>query len=93
MKSPEGDLEVKSMLESLQEDDTWPGIDYEDVSREDFLHTVHLSNMVSMARAYQTKIQAGILKPLWFNLFDKSKPSHPMALIFRYTCLVFLLNL
>lgn len=49
------DPEIELLLDTIREDGTWPGIDYEDVSREGFLHMVHLSNMVSLARAYKTK--------------------------------------
>ena len=53
MKQPVNDDRVKNILSTLKDDGTWPGIDYVDTSRIAFEHTVHLSNMVSMARAYK----------------------------------------
>ncbi|TNF45890.1 MAG: chondroitin lyase, partial [Bacteroidetes bacterium] len=42
----------------------WPGIDYVNVSNEGFEHRFHLSNMVDLGRAYQSKT----------SKFYKSKP-------------------
>jgi chondroitin AC lyase len=47
------DREVTSLLESIREDGTWPGIDYKDVSRTGFEHRLHLSHLLTLARAYQ----------------------------------------
>jgi chondroitin AC lyase len=52
------DTEIKSLTEQLQEDGTWPGIDYEDVSNEGFQHSRHYSNMVNLARAYRKSTSA-----------------------------------
>lgn len=49
------DAAVSQLLETLQADGTWPGINYQDVSRTGFEHRLHLANMVTLARAYQTK--------------------------------------
>ena len=49
------DGEVKRLIDSIREDGTWPDIDYKDVSREGFMHTRHLDNMVFLARAYKVK--------------------------------------
>jgi len=46
---------IADILATMQEDGTWPGIDYADTSRIAFRHTVHLDNMVQMARAYVNK--------------------------------------
>lgn len=46
---------VKTLVEALRPDGTWPGIDYVDVSNTGFQHSTHLSNMVEMSRAYQKK--------------------------------------
>ena len=55
MKSPVDDDEIQILIDTLKEDGTWPGIDYEDVSREGFLHRIHASNMLLLAKAYKTK--------------------------------------
>ncbi len=49
------DDEIAQLLESQQNDGTWPGINYEDVSRTGFEHRWHLSNMVDLARAYHAQ--------------------------------------
>jgi len=49
------DERIADILATMQEDGTWPGIDYADTSRIAFRHTVHLDNMVQMARAYVNK--------------------------------------
>ncbi len=49
------DSRVEQLVNSLKEDGTWPGINYEDVSNEGFEHRIHLGNMVYLARAYKTK--------------------------------------
>ena len=49
------DSKIQQLVSTLQDDGTWPGINYEDVSREGFEHRIHLGNMVVMARAYQSK--------------------------------------
>ncbi|HET8736491.1 MAG TPA: polysaccharide lyase family 8 super-sandwich domain-containing protein [Pricia sp.] len=55
LKSPASDSEIESLLETQNTDGTWPGIDYEDVSREGFRHMAHLDNMVTLARAYRSR--------------------------------------
>ena len=57
------DTEVHELLSTIQEDGTWPGINYQDVSRTAFEHRFHLDNMVRLARAYKSK----------FSNFHKSK--------------------
>ncbi|MCK3685346.1 polysaccharide lyase family 8 super-sandwich domain-containing protein [Maribellus sp. YY47] len=46
---------IENLIASIKADGTWPGIDYEDVSREGFQHARHSSNMVILARAYKSK--------------------------------------
>lgn len=53
-------MHVKNLMQTLQDDGTWPGIDYHNTGREAFQHTIHLANMVSMARAYSQ--QDGLLR-------------------------------
>ena len=55
MKSSASDAEIEVLINTLRDDGTWPGIDYQDVSREGFLHRIHLGNMLTLARAYRTQ--------------------------------------
>lgn len=57
-ESPVNDETIKTLVNSLQENGTWAGIDYEDVSREGFQHSRHSSNMVRLALAYNKKSSA-----------------------------------
>jgi chondroitin AC lyase len=47
--------EVENLLNTQRDDGTWPGINYEDVSRTGFEHRIHTGNMVTLSRAYQSK--------------------------------------
>ena len=49
------DQTVETLVNTIQQNGTWPGMDYEDVSREGFQHSRHSANMVTLARAYQSK--------------------------------------
>jgi chondroitin AC lyase len=44
--------EIEKLLTTQKEDGTWPGINYEDVSRTAFEHRIHTGNMVTLSRAY-----------------------------------------
>jgi chondroitin AC lyase len=44
---------IRTLIETIQPDGTWPGINYKDVSRTGFEHKIHLDNMLGMARAYK----------------------------------------
>lgn len=44
--------EISQLLASQREGGTWPGINYEDVSRTGFEHRFHYDNMLDLARAY-----------------------------------------
>ena len=55
MKPEVDESKISDLLNSQREDGTWPGINYEDVSRTGFEHRIHLSNMVLLARAYKKK--------------------------------------
>ena len=44
---------VRELMDTIEEDGTWPGIDYEDVSRTGFEHRSHLDNMLHLARAFR----------------------------------------
>ena len=49
------DSRIATLVETIKEDGTWPGIDYADVSRTGFQHVRHYGNLVSLARAYKNK--------------------------------------
>lgn len=53
LKGPVSEKNVEQMMNTMTDKGTWPGIDYEDVSRTGFRHAVHLNNLVLMARAYK----------------------------------------
>ena len=55
MKPAIDDAEVSKLVDSIKDNGTWPGIDYSNVSREGFEHRYHSGNMVTLARAYNTK--------------------------------------
>ena len=55
MNSTVDDAKIESLIKTFKDDDTWQGINYEDVSREGFENEIHLQNMVVLARAYKTK--------------------------------------
>lgn len=47
------DARVKALMESIEANGTWPDINYVDVSRTGFQHGEHLSNIVTLSRAYK----------------------------------------
>ncbi|EPR69230.1 hypothetical protein ADICYQ_1730 [Cyclobacterium qasimii M12-11B] len=47
------DAAIAGLLDTQNTDGTWPGINYQDVSRTGFEHYFHTSNMVSLAKAYR----------------------------------------
>jgi chondroitin AC lyase len=53
LKPAVNDQEIKTMLKEQKPDGTWPGINYEDVSRTGFEHSEHLRNMLELSRAYK----------------------------------------
>ncbi|NBC03363.1 MAG: chondroitin lyase [Bacteroidetes bacterium] len=46
------DAKVKSLVNSFRNDGTWPGINYQDLSRTGFEHRIHSDNIVTLARAW-----------------------------------------
>ncbi|NII26937.1 hypothetical protein HB364_17740 [Pseudoflavitalea sp. X16] len=44
---------IQQLVQSIQPDGTWPGINYKDVSRTGFQHKDHLENMLALARTYK----------------------------------------
>ena len=51
-RRPPRDERVKRIVETMQDDGSWPGINYEDVSNTGFQHSRHLSNMETMSLAF-----------------------------------------
>ncbi|HTE27542.1 polysaccharide lyase family 8 super-sandwich domain-containing protein [Flavitalea sp.] len=47
--------EVGTLVKTIREDGTWPGINYVDTSRTGFEHRIHLENMLTLARATSKK--------------------------------------
>ena len=47
------DEDIADLLATQKQDGTWPGINYQDVSRTGFEHIVHTTNMVDLAKAYR----------------------------------------
>ncbi|MBA4139384.1 MAG: chondroitin lyase [Segetibacter sp.] len=44
---------IKKLINTIQQDGSWPGINYKDTSRTGFQHSIHLENMLDLARAYK----------------------------------------
>ena len=44
---------TERLIQSIQADGSWPGINYKDTSRTGFQHSIHLENMLDLARAYK----------------------------------------
>lgn len=55
MKSSMDVSDISQIQNTIRDNGTWPGIDYQDVSNEGFQHRSHLSNMVTLARAYNLR--------------------------------------
>lgn len=65
---------VKERMQKLQDDGTWPDINYVDVRNVAFQHVEHLNHMVEMARAYRLEDSSlkgdSILKAKLFSAID-----------------------
>ncbi|MEO8962660.1 MAG: polysaccharide lyase family 8 super-sandwich domain-containing protein, partial [Ginsengibacter sp.] len=44
---------IKQLIETIQPDGSWPGINYKDTTKTGFQHSIHLENMLDLARAYK----------------------------------------
>jgi chondroitin AC lyase len=44
---------IKQLVETIQPDGSWPGINYKDTTKTGFQHSIHLANMLDLARAYK----------------------------------------
>ncbi|MEX0928937.1 MAG: polysaccharide lyase family 8 super-sandwich domain-containing protein [Balneolales bacterium] len=64
------EAQVEHLMNTLSEDSTWPGIDYEDVSNTGFQHSRHLGNMLTLARAYKKSGTRYYQNPETKEVFD-----------------------
>lgn len=55
LRAPVSDDRVKTLIETIMPDGTWPGIDYVDTTRTAFQHSRHLDNMLALSIAYEKK--------------------------------------
>ena len=44
---------IQKLIQSINPDGSWPGINYKDTTRTGFQHSIHLENMLDLARAYK----------------------------------------
>ncbi|MEO9004432.1 MAG: polysaccharide lyase family 8 super-sandwich domain-containing protein [Ginsengibacter sp.] len=44
---------IKQLIETIQPDGNWTGINYKDTTKTGFQHSIHLENMLDLARAYK----------------------------------------
>ncbi|MCW3109584.1 MAG: chondroitin lyase, partial [Segetibacter sp.] len=44
---------IKKLITTIQPDGSWPGINYKDTTKTGFQHSIHLENMLDLARAYK----------------------------------------
>ena len=71
LESKANDEQVAMLMETMEDDGSWPGINYEDVSNTGFENRIHTGNMIEMSLAfkqkgsqfYQDKKLAKLLKP------------------------------
>ncbi|WKN32958.1 polysaccharide lyase family 8 super-sandwich domain-containing protein [Porifericola rhodea] len=54
MEKKVNDNQITSLMSTQQKDGRWPGINYQDVSRTGFEHSIHLENMILLSRAYKS---------------------------------------
>ncbi|WP_119079764.1 polysaccharide lyase family 8 super-sandwich domain-containing protein [Chitinophaga alhagiae] len=53
LQPPVNAAAITQLVRTIRADGTWPGINYQDVSRTGFQHAQHLNNMLALARAYK----------------------------------------
>jgi chondroitin AC lyase len=44
---------IQTLIQSINPDGAWPGINYKDTTKTGFQHSIHLENMLDLARAYK----------------------------------------
>src|SRR5690349_10720685 len=59
---------VRSLIESIKPDGSWPDINYVDLSRTGFQHSQHLENMFQLSRAYKMPDSPWYQNPVVKNL-------------------------
>ena len=53
LESEVDEAQVATLIETIKEDGSWPGIDYEDVSRISYEHSKHIYNLVTLSKGYK----------------------------------------
>jgi len=71
-RRPPRDEHVTRIIETIQEDGSWPGINYEDVSNTGFQHSRHLGNMVTMSLAFHTSESGYYMDQVLSSLVNKA---------------------
>jgi chondroitin AC lyase len=51
--SPVNEQKVQKLIQSINPDGSWPGINYKDTTKTGFQHSIHLENMLDLSRAYK----------------------------------------
>jgi chondroitin AC lyase len=46
---------INQLVKTMLPDGSWPGINYKDTTKTGFQHSIHLENMLNLARAYKKK--------------------------------------
>ncbi|WP_277485840.1 polysaccharide lyase family 8 super-sandwich domain-containing protein [Catalinimonas alkaloidigena] len=72
MEPPVNQNEIQQLINTIQEDGSWPDINYEDVSRTGFEHARHLSNMIDLSRAYKKRVSKFYHAPQLKQAIDAS---------------------
>lgn len=57
------ETEIAQLIKSIQPDGSWPGINYQDVSRTGFQHSRHLENMLALSCAYKKPTSKSYMDP------------------------------
>jgi len=53
LEPPVNEQKIQRLIQSINPDGSWPGINYVDTTRTGFQHSVHLENMLDLSRAYK----------------------------------------
>lgn len=72
MEHPVNQSEIQQLINTIQEDGSWPDINYEDVSRTGFEHAIHLQNMIDLSRAYKKQDSKFYFDPQLKQVIDAS---------------------
>lgn len=66
------DAAVSELIQSIREDGSWPGINYEDLSRTAFEHRIHLVNLEELSLAYNQSSSSYYHSPKVLELVIRS---------------------